>query len=236
MSTDTKIADKIQKLLALAERAGTPEEAGTAYALAQKLITEHAIDLATLRAAGSADETITHRLIHTFSGRSCPTWIGMVANVLARVNGCYVFHRPSAHGLVCHGSDLAIGVVEQLLKSVVWQIDRLAKSWGAGLAYSPGRTGLNNFRIGAAQVVCERLKASAAETIERARVGGASSTALVHVQSGAAALAKRDAERGNNLRAKSSTFRGDADARAAGQAAGARVSLMAPGRALGAGK
>lgn len=50
MNTD-KIADRIAKLLALAARAGTPEEAATAAAQAQALAERHGIDQARIDAA-----------------------------------------------------------------------------------------------------------------------------------------------------------------------------------------
>ena len=46
-----KIADKVRKLFALADAAGTPEEAANAMHHAQALMTRHAIDEATIRAS-----------------------------------------------------------------------------------------------------------------------------------------------------------------------------------------
>ncbi len=63
-ATNDKILDRVRKLLALAERAGTPEEAGTAYATAQKLIAQHALSDEQIRVArlretgGPVDEPI----------------------------------------------------------------------------------------------------------------------------------------------------------------------------------
>ena len=54
MSDTNKILDRIRKLLALAEGAGTPEEAGTAYATAQKLIAQHALTDEQVRAKAGA--------------------------------------------------------------------------------------------------------------------------------------------------------------------------------------
>lgn len=249
--TNDKIIDRVRKLLALAERAGTPEEAGTAYATAQKLIAQHALSDEQLRIArlretgGPVDEPIVSRIVFITQTPQMPTWIGVLGGCLAAVNGCDMVQGYVSDGKArgAQGNDVRtlkawgrasdLAMVEELLRIIPGQIDVLCSQ-------SPftGRTARNNFRLGAVSAVCERLRAAAMQArkaIEAtssaqdagAPAGVAEVTALAlrtldNRLTLAAAALKRDCP---NVVHKSSHSRTDYAARQAGRAAGARVRV-----------
>jgi len=164
--TDSKIIDRVRKLFNLAEKAGTVEEAGTAAALAQKLIAEHALSEEQLRQArametgAKSDEPIIARITYVAAGGKTPTWISILSNCIEQVNGC-------AGIMVWHGRSVAsktwgrasdVDLVEELLRVISGQIDAMCDA-------SPhrGRTAKNSFRLGAVSEVCLRLRRAAAD-------------------------------------------------------------------------
>lgn len=231
-----KALDKIKKLLALAERAGTPEEAGTAFATAQRLMTAHAISEAQVRAAATlagyqADEPIVARIVWSRTGSQIPTWIFVVVNAVAVSNGCSPLCCSGRAAVKAWGAASGLDATETLIGPITGQIDALAKCSGLS-----GRTALNNFRLGAAQVVAARLQRARAAALAETR---ALAESAPHVEAEITALALRSVEGAlkaatsrmhvdvPGIRKVSSSSSYDADARAAGQAAGARVNLSA---------
>lgn len=231
-----RIADKIAKLLRLADRAGTPEEAATAFALAQQMMTNHAITEAQIAAAAAAEgcrteEPIVSRTIWAAKSGQMPSWVSVLAACVCAVNGCAPLIRRdrAAKGpvIVAWGTSADLSRAESLLSSVIGQIDALAKRSG----YS-GRTALNNFRIGACDTVNARLKAGRAKALsEAAKPDCAITTTALAVVQGAgkrADLAMRSEVSGIRSGGRS-YFNRDADARAAGQRAGHSVNTSAAG-------
>lgn len=85
MTDDTRI-DKIQKLLAKAERASTPEEGETFYAKAQELMAKWAIDDAMLRAnKQSSDDKVTSKQITINKSKLWKSLVTLVDQI-ARAN------------------------------------------------------------------------------------------------------------------------------------------------------
>jgi hypothetical protein len=244
MSDTNKILDRIRKLLALAEGAGTPEEAGTAYATAQKLIAQHALTdeqvrIARLRETGGpVNEPIVSRIVHMTQTPQMPTWLGILGQCLADVNGCdmvqgHTFNGKSVRTLKAWGRESDLAIVEELLRIIPGQIDVLCAR-----SLFTGRTARNNFRLGAVSMVCERLRLAARQARkaieESAAKQDASAPAIVGEVTALALRALDDrhalataAMRKDcpNLRTKSSSSRTDHAARAAGRAAGAQVSV-----------
>lgn len=247
-STNDKILDRVRKLLALAERAGTPEEAGTAYATAQKLIAQHALSDEQIRVArlretgGPVDEPIIRRIVYVSQVLQMPTWIGILGGCIADVNGCDLVigcmrtpedPRKAVRMMEGWGRASDLTMVEELVRIIAGQIDTLCDQ-------SPfsGRTARNNFRLGAVSVVCDRLRAAAREArkaIEAtAAVQDASAPAAV-AEVTALALRSLDSRHAlataamrkdcPNLRMTTSSARSDYAARQAGRAAGARVNV-----------
>lgn len=86
---DEARVEKIAKLLAKAERAGTPEEAETFFAKAQELMTKWSVDEAMLRAAGkSSDELTRERMYMKRSGYL--KGMQRLASEVAEANGCKI--------------------------------------------------------------------------------------------------------------------------------------------------
>lgn len=227
---DAKATDKIAKLLRLADRAGTPEESATAFALAQEMMTRHAISEAQVRAAASreghrADEPIVSRAIWAPKGKQIPTWVSCLAGAVCQVNGCApIIDRTGRAPVVqAWGQADDLSRVSDLLSAIVGQIDALAKR-----SRFSGRTALNNFRIGAMQTVSERLKQGRAKALANAANPGCEVTtqALAVVKgAGERAEAKMRLDCGRIRSAGRATYRGDHEAKAAGRRAGHSVNV-----------
>lgn len=229
-----KIADRIRKLLALAERAGTPEEAGTAYATAQKLIAQHAISEEQLRqsrlgASTRSNEPIVSRIIYTSPVPQMPTWIGVLGMCLSEANGCEMAqsHGPNREVVLkAWGRASDLEIVEELLRVIPGQVDALCNR-----SSFSGRTAKNNFRIGAVTVICERMRAAVRDARraiqEDTSEHSATTTALALASlDNRGALAKAQMRRDvPNLKMKSTRHRGDAASFEAGRAAGALIGL-----------
>lgn len=258
MTTNTnpaKIIDRVRKMLALAERAGTPEEAGTAFAMAQKIIAENALSMEQVRqaqlkadATRPANEPIIKRIVYTFKSSQTQTWIGILASAIHEVNGCSPIYArlvgPAAReGGAKQGVDEVkaiegwgrasdLELVEELMRVVVGQIETLTT--GCGFT---GRTALNNFRLGATQVVCQRLRSAAADARKAIAAAADAETNVAARECTSLALrslddrkavAKRTMEQaygGKIGKSSSSSSRADYAARAAGQRAGGTVNL-----------
>jgi len=216
MQTD-KIADRIAKLLALASKAGTPEEAATAASQAQALAERHGIDQARIDAANDArsgkctEAPIVRRDVFTFASRQCPSWIGLLSMAVTACNRCSVFQSHGAAGacLTAYGREADLQVVEAMMRVIVAQIDRLCDEWVAECRSDRGgRSSRDSFRKGATHTVNARLREAVKEA-QAAALGEAkkepggfalpaagsgeaavpgASTALVHVTAAIATL------------------------------------------------
>lgn len=242
--TDFKIIDRVRKLFNLAEKAGTVEEAGTAAALAQKLIAEHALSEEQIRQARAmetgekVDEPIVARITYVAAaGGKTPTWISILSNCIEQVNGCYgimVWHdhgRRVASKTWGRASD--VDLVEELLRVIAGQIDAMCDA-------SPhrGRTAKNSFRLGAVSEVCMRLRRAAADrrrTLEleaAARDAGNSSATTVtalalRTLDARKDIARAECERSEGKIRKGRSARSNTDYAAYrdGQRAGATVNV-----------
>lgn len=229
MQTD-KATDKIAKLLRLADKAGTPEESATAFALAQEMMTRHAISEAQVRAAAiagglKAEEPIVSRVIWSPSGKQIPTWVSCLASAVCAANGCapIVDRTGRIPAIKAWGQSADLTKAADLLGAIVGQIEALAKR-------SPfrGRTALNNFRIGAMQTVTSRIKQGRSKALADAKDSACAVTAqaLVLVQ-GASERAEGQLrlDCGHIRSAGRASFRSDYEAKAAGRRAGHSVNV-----------
>lgn len=257
MTTNDKIIDRVRKMLALAERAGTPEEAGTAFAMAQKIIAENALSMEQVRqaqlkadASRPADEPIVKRIVYVHQSAQTPTWIGMMGNAIAEVNGCSLIWL-SKYGQVARvagakpgidevkvldgwGRATDLEIVEELLRTISGQVDGLARRSGF-----TGRTALNNFRLGCVQTVNRRLREAAAEARKSLAATAEKETNVAARECTSLALRSLDdrkavADRtmratfeanGGKIRNKRTSSRSDWTARTAGQRAGGTVNI-----------
>lgn len=92
-----KVQEKIRKMLALAQNAGTPEEAATAAELAQRLQLKYAIDEETMlrlrgQGAAGAPEPVEAELLDLERKPGpFPDWHKFLASGMARPMLCYVY-------------------------------------------------------------------------------------------------------------------------------------------------
>ncbi len=246
----TKAIDKVRKLLALAAGAGTPEEAAAALANAQRVaaraaLTEEQVRLASLPSIAGPGRTTppVSRMVHVAEG-NVATWRALLCGHLARANGCtYVVYQghvaaadgtfTAIKGLKVWGREADLDLVAVMLETIGGQLDALAKRAGVR-----GRTGLNNFRLGAVQVIGERVAKAAAEARQALeaeavadRPGGCTALALRNLDNRQAlAEAQRTADIGRTTSRRTSS-RVDPYAREAGRRAGAAIGLT-PAKSL----
>lgn len=229
MQTD-KATDKIAKLLRLADKAGSPEEGATAFALAQEMMTRHAISEAQVRAAASAggfkaEEPIVSRVIWTPKGKQIPTWVSCLVSAVCQVNGCApIIDRTERTPFIkAWGQADDLTKAADLLGAIVGQIEALAKRSGF-----KGRTALNNFRIGAMQTVSKRIKEGRAKALsEAANPTCEATTQAIALVQGASKRAenKMRLDCGYVRSAGRASYRSDYEAKAAGRRAGHSVNV-----------
>lgn len=248
------VVEKIKDLLRLAQSANV-NEAGNAAAAAQRLMEKYKIDQAMLvetEDAETADEPPTSDLLTMLDGSKVATWRSVLVHALARANQCKSFLLYRTDGVrgykwMLVGRPRDAATMRYLYTYITREIDRLTEEASAERG-KPGRTWCNNFRLGAANAVSNRLYEAtkvARETAQEASGGGA---ALVRVNTALARIDDRWAATNafyarmaklHGLRSRGggsgSTF--DPDARRAGGRAGATIALSgaANGGALGAG-
>jgi len=209
------IVEKVRKLLALATGNPNPNEAANAAAKAQELINAYRLDMADLgRADGDACEEASDPL---YRGKVKVTWIGNLAGVVARANGCHVFWGEGGEIKIV-GKRTNVELCRYLHAFVRGEIDRYAVQAVKARASVPDRAWVTSFKLAAVQAVGDRLR-----EVEKTPDG---SQALV--------LVKRDSEEAEAF-AKSSyklakghapSRRMDRDAQREGYAAGSRVNLQ----------
>jgi len=246
---NTKVIDRIKKLLELAE-SDNPNEAAVAAARAAEMMAEHELSEAQVRVVDlSPPEAIVndHKCNEGWSKKRV-AWHGTIASALARSMGCRMYW--SGPDIRLFGRESAVQTVAYTYQYLVREVDRLAvPAWKTqGLPEVSGaskseRTRLRNewkhsFYTGAANVIATRLlEEMETKEVER-RVNTDNSQALVLVK-------KEQEEVVAAYKSFSSGF-GTArvgrkgisriDGYTSGKLAGRKVSLRGGGPALGAGK
>lgn len=131
---DDKIYDKVAKILAKAERAGTPEEAELFFGKAQEMITKHALDELALQqrvngGSGKA-ETVSHELVafkSIYFKAECRVW-----GAVARANSCRVLIQDKQwreqQGVILIGTPSDRTNVKMLMASLQIQIARATRT------------------------------------------------------------------------------------------------------------
>src|SRR5690606_35943284 len=116
------------------------------------------------------DEPVLSQIVYASTGPKIPGWISILAHAIAESNGVedvrIYLHGPAAreHGansdeiraIKAWGRASDLEIVAELLRLVAAQIDDMCSRSGF-----EGRTARNNFRLGAAQVVCRRVRDAA---------------------------------------------------------------------------
>jgi hypothetical protein len=238
MTIDSRIIDKIRKLLALAGNNPSEAESTAAFARAQELATRHRIELASIETeAENPDDVMTHETIDGGT-KSHPGWRKVLMGGV--FHSCGVFVVLCGDGrYTLAGKRGDIDTAKYLYAAIANEIERLAKvnAQGQGRAYA------NAYRVAAAATVSRRLREQHEATVSQARQAGASETALARVE-----RARPDAEAwyrretGARLTSGGSVRSSSRAGHAAGQRDGQSINIggnTAIGRgrlALGAGR
>lgn len=243
---DEKVIAKLKKLWALAESSNVNEAANAAQA-AQRIMTEHQIDMAMLDTSGPVEAPI--KVENDFleppkphRARKSP-WKGSIAAALSSANGCQCYWFGANLRII--GTKASAETVRYLYAYLTREVDRLAeRNKGAGRAW------LNSFRIGAAAEISATIKAGRKAAVEEARAEarnlmaenpGHNGSGLARVEQAVDRM-KREAEEvkrfaTEHLKLKSTkgARASNADGYYAGRAAGATVNLgSGPGLGRGA--
>ena len=244
---DEKVIAKLKKLWALAESSNVNEAANAAQA-AQRLMTEHQIDMAMLDTSGPVEAPIQVENEYLEPPKSMRAkkspWKGTIAGALSSANGCQCYWLGPNLRII--GTKASAETVRYLYAYLTREVDRLADKHNRG----DGRAWLNSFRIGAASQIAETIKAGKKAAVEEARVEarilldenpGANGSALARVEQAVdrmqreAEEVKRFAKENLKLKATKRTRASSSDGYYTGRAAGATVNLgSGPGLGRGA--
>lgn len=179
MSVDSKIIEKISKLLALAE-SDNVNEAASAAARAQELMTKHQLAIADIQANGFDHIVDPIDDLPIDLDKSLIHWKTCLAAGIAKANGCatynkYMYVNGKQAQVVTQyvGPRLSVDAVTYMYRYLVREINRLA----ALRRGDPGvdRKWLRDFRLGAVAEITTRLIKMA----EHAKVGANGSALAV---------------------------------------------------------
>lgn len=234
--TNEKIVDRVRKLLELSKSSNV-HEAASAAEKAQELMTRYEIASAVLASESGHDaeddEGVMQGLFHRDGKTQLARWKLSLADAICKVNACKAYGQGA--DLCVVGRPSAAARARTLFLHVSTEIDRLARD-AARERGNPGRTWINNFRVGATGEIRVRLdkafeKARADMQREAVAQGGTGGVALVRVND---ALAKLDQRKLDvkayvashlKLRSAQSNASFDADARREGARAAANIDL-----------
>jgi hypothetical protein len=222
---ESKLLDKLNKLFALAERSTYPEEAASALAKAQTLMTQHKITKAMLDEHDEEEEAIQTYMNSPLNEEDRgklkkANWKSTLAFYLTQFNGCHVF--TNGPKIIITGRPSNVDTVRYLYKYCIKEIDRLTKRHCRG----KGRTYANNFRYGCIKAIHEAMKFEQEELEQQAQRDKKElvvvSKVLQKMREDHLA-SKHAAHNAFNLGRQSASFRGSTAGRNAGYSAGQSI-------------
>lgn len=241
MNTQQSIAEKVRKLLRLAAKNNSPEEAAAAASKAQALIDDYNLSNAMLALDGQEDEP--DEPIEDFGKKGAPLdkqstklarWRYYLAYHFAEANACKLYAEGGAIHIIGRASDA--DTVRYLFAYCAGEIDRLTDQNGRGC----GTVWRNNFRLGCIDTIARKIRESrksrmAALRLEAQEQG---TTALMRVDNALARVDRRLATvkewTKQNLKLRSgssSSIQQNSDARARGRIAGESINVGSRARA-----
>jgi hypothetical protein len=235
--TEDKIVDRVRKLLELAS-SDNPNEAENAAKQAQLLMTKHNISQAMLQVQAADEETEEspeEGVLHRHSASTMPQWKINLGACMARVNQCEILINGNA--LLIVGRPADADTVRYLLSYVCEQVDTFTQR-ERRLLGAPGRTYLNNFRLGMVERVNARLREAQKEaraTMKQEAAAGddmGTGTALVVVNKALARIDARAKAASDSISARQELPKGHPDKIGSGRSRG-RASFDAEGRQSG---
>lgn len=144
---EEKILDRVAKLLALAERAGTEHEADAAYAKATELMTRHAIEQWQLAGRGEAkrEQVVTRSARIKDRHDRSPAQRGLITQI-ARANRCEAVWMRGLDMMAIYGFESDAEFVKTLYGLVLVQMSHAAaKAWRG---YTIAAGGSKSWQIG----------------------------------------------------------------------------------------
>jgi hypothetical protein len=175
---DSPIIDKIRKLHALAERAGTEHEAAVAAARVADLCRKHQLELGTVLI--QAQETEASRCWIEFGG-SWRSYRGDLADAVCELldldwyrsrSGYYDFYFRSFHGswdMVFYGLKANVEAAEPTYRYFEKTISRMLRTARKSGSIGENGRALRSFRMGCARRIYEEARKIAAETAKANR-------------------------------------------------------------------
>jgi hypothetical protein len=250
MLTDD-IRDKLRKLNALAEGAGTPEEAAAARGRMARLCFKFGVtmDDVELEEPLVDDEEIVHEDDPLFVQAKVMSWKWRLAEGIAVVNGVFLYQQQVPYkvfdpnrgyyrykrkgALMMVGKPTGVRMTRYLFQMLLNDIERLAKVYCRGKSRNWG----GNWRHGCVDTVAKKVKEAYGEAIKELQAEGGGK-ALIRLQDAMVTL--KDAERFararmNLTKGTSGGVSAEAEARAAGRAAGHGIKVSG-GTAISAGR
>lgn len=174
--TENPKLDTVRKLLAKAERAGTPEEAEAFAAKAEELMARYSIDAALAAQKPGRTESIASRRI-TLDGYPIPK--ATLLTAIATNLHCQVILTSTVSNGVkiatIYGFESDLEAFDILATSLLLQATTAATATHKRAPYINGRTFRHNFLLGFAGRINERMSAA---RVSAAAEKGATSTAL----------------------------------------------------------
>jgi len=238
------IEQKLRKLLNVAEKAATEEEAQTFLAKAQALATEHAIDLALIHGKdASRATTITSVTVNLPGKRSLDADFSQLLAFLCEANDVSVIRSTQEGCCLLYGAESDLSVVQALFATATVTMVRLteehlaAGEWrkeevwrnksphGYGLWPQTRQSAGTSFRLGFASGLREKLQKAREDA-----VAASSGTDLVLIDKAAQAEKAMRVDNPRIRRGRSRTIRSERSYRA-GQQAGAQFGSAGIGQA-----
>lgn len=215
---NTKLLERVRKLLALSKGNANVNEAAAAAAAAQRLIFEHSITPEQLEA--SADP-LFEGAVYTVKGKQMQAWRHTLATCLARSNDCRSYR--CGNQLNVFGTELQIQTVRYMFEYLDRTIQELADGSLEVKLADNTKTARSSFCKGAVYVIAKRLHEQ--YQAQRRQVETSNSAALVIINNKLARLDDELERKRPGLRPATIVPPKDDEARAAGERAGARIAL-----------
>lgn len=219
----TKVMDRVQKLLRLAQ-SSNPHEAALAAEMAQSLMLEHRLEVEDLSAADRELEARIGEEDATAPAGAGGTskWKGSLAHALARGFGCTTFltKRGAGGTIRVVGRDAERQTVVYLFKALVPELERMCdEAQAKAITAASSVAWRNSFFWGAVEVIHHRLAANRKRWAEGGAEHVPTTTALA-LRRDDAALATYMSEAHARLKrigARTSTLEGREEGRQAGR-------------------
>ena len=225
---DRSVLERIKKLLDLADKNPNENEAASAYAQAQKLLSRHKLDAAQvelLTGVPQTSEPIFNCSVPLYSGKRVIQWKCDLSASIAKLNDCKMYIGNTREGIQFRliGRQSDIDIVSYLFESIVAQIE-MASASALARGNGHGKTFTNNFKHAATNEVIRRLMEAKNEVqTEFAKTNGTAAMVLVNSRMDEVEQwQKKNLPLGKRV---VQGFRKDFDGWQQGKAAGQKVSL-----------